>query len=210
MRKGAEREKASNRFQASARELHNLRSLTAIGMLVALRIALGFVATIRITEHIKIGFSIFPTSVLCMMFGPVVGGIAGGVADLVGFFLKPSGAFFPGYTLDCVVAGMIYGYSFYKREKITLIRVVLTLLCVTVFVNLCMTTTWISFQMSVKSIGAIFTDPAGAAHNFAMKFLALLPDRALKNFIMLPINSVLVHQLLNLVRKLRLERLIGE
>ncbi len=208
MKKGTEKEKGSNRFAASARELHNLRSLTMIGMLLALRIALGFVATIRITEHIKIGFSIFPTSILCMMFGPVAGGIAGGVADLVGFFLKPSGAFFPGYTLDCVVAGMIYGYSFYKREKITPLRVVLTLLCVTVFVNLCMTTTWISFQISVKSIGAIFADPVGTAHAFAAKFLALLPARALKNFIMLPINSVLVYLVLNLVRKLKPERLL--
>lgn len=208
MRKGAKRKKALNRFQASARELHNLRSLTAIGMLLALRIALSFVATIRITESIKIGFAIFPTSVLCMLFGPVVGGIAGGVADLIGFFLKPSGAFFPGYTLDSIVAGMIYGYSFYKREKITPIRVVLTLLCVTVFVNLCMTTTWISFQASVKSIGAIFTDPAETARNFGISFLGLLPARATKNFIMLPINSMLVYLLLNLVRKLKLERLI--
>ena len=106
------------------------------------------------------------------------------------------------------MAGIIYGYSFYKREKITPIRVVLTLLCVTVFVNLCMTTTWISFQASVKSIGAIFTDPAETARNFRISFLGLLPARATKNFIMLPINSMLVYLLLNLVRKLKLERLI--
>lgn len=207
MGKETRKRNGPGRFRQSADELHNLRSLTMIAMLLALRIALGFVATVRVTDSIKIGFSIFPTSVLCMMFGPVAGGIAGGIADLIGFFLKPSGAFFPGYTLDCVVAGIIYGCGFYKREKITLLRVVLTLLCVTVFVNLCMTTTWISFQMSVGSIGAIFADPAGTAHNFAMKFLALLPTRAAKNFTMLPINSGLVYLLLNLIRRQKLVRL---
>ncbi|MGN0506510.1 MAG: folate family ECF transporter S component [Lachnospiraceae bacterium] len=210
MNTGTEKElSVRERFRQSAGELHNLKSLTAIAMLLALRIALGFATTIRITDSIKIGFSIFPTTVLCMLFGPVAGAIAGGVADLVGFFIKPSGVFFPGYTLDCIVAGLIYGYSFYKREKITPLRVVLTLLSVTVIVNLCMTTTWISFQMSVGSFGAILADPAGAFHNFTAKFVALLlGGRLWKNLVMLPINSVLVYLLLNLVRKLNLKRIL--
>ena len=55
-----------------------------------------------------------------MMFGPVPGLIMGGAADLLGFVIKPTGPFFPGYTLDSMIAGFLYGMFFYKREKLTL------------------------------------------------------------------------------------------
>lgn len=194
--------KFGQRFLSSAKELKNLRSLVMIAMLLALRLALGYVTTIRITPNIKIGFTIFPTTVLCMMFGPVAGGIAGGVADLVGYLLKPNGIFFPGYTLDCVVAGLIYGASFYRRERISLVRVFLTLLTVTVVVNLGMTTTWIAVQTALPGLLSLFTDPQVAFHDFGVKFLAILPARALKNFIMLPINTCLVYLVLQSVRRL--------
>ena len=189
------------RFRSSAKELYNVRSLVMIALLLGLRIALGYVTTLRITDNIKIGYAIFPNTALGMLFGPVVGGIAGGIADFLGFILRPSGAFFPGYTLDSIVAGMIYGYSFYKREKITPLRVFCTLLCVTVVVNLCMTTTWISIQATVKSFSAFFENPSGAFQDYFTKFMVLLPPRALKNFIMLPINSVGVYFVLQAVRR---------
>ena len=69
-----------------------------MAMLLALRLALGYVTNIQLTESIKIGFTIFPTTIACMMFGPVPGLVMGGAADLIGFFLKPTGPFFPGYT----------------------------------------------------------------------------------------------------------------
>lgn len=193
--------KTKDRFRESGRELKQVQSLVTVALLLALRLALGYVTTIQISDHIKIGYTIFPTTILCMMFGPVAGGIAGGVADLLGFFLRPSGAFFPGYTLDSIVAGMIYGISFYKREKITPVRVFLTLLSVTVIVNLCMTTTWISVQYAMRSVPDIFSNPAAAAQDFFVKFLAILPARAIKNFIMLPINTVGVYFILLAVRK---------
>lgn len=189
------------RFRQSGNEVKNLHSLVAIALLLALRIALGYVTTIQISDSIKIGYTIFPTTILSMMFGPVAGGIAGGVADLLGYFLKPSGAFFPGYTLDSIVAGMIYGISFYKREKITPVRVALTLLSVTVIVNLCMTTTWISIQYAMKSVPDILSNPAAAFQDFSIKFLAILPTRIIKNLIMLPINTIGVYFILQAVRK---------
>ena len=189
------------RFRSSAQELHNVHSLTMIALLIGLRLALGYVTALRITDHIKIVYGIFPATALGMLFGPVVGGIGGGIADVVSFILRPSGAFFPGYTLDSIVAGMIYGYSFYKRDKITIVRVLVTLFCVTVFVNLGMTTTWLSIQATVKNFSIFFTSPETAFADYITKFLALLPARALKNFIMWPVNSIGVYFVLKAVKR---------
>ncbi|MCH5272418.1 MAG: folate family ECF transporter S component [Lachnospiraceae bacterium] len=194
------------RLKESAKEFSSLKSLVAMAMLLALRLALGFVTTIQVTENLKIGFTIFPTTLACMMFGPIPGAVMGGAADLLGFVLKPTGAFFPGYTLDSMVAGFIYGYSFYKREKITPVRVALTLAAVTVLVNLCMTTSWISIQYGVKDFSLFFSNSAAAWQSFFKKFQAIFAGRAIKNACLYPVNVVGVYLLLTAVRRVPLLR----
>ena len=194
------------RIKESAKEFGKTKSLVAMAMLLALRLALGYVTNIQLTEDIKIGFTIFPTTVACMMFGSIPGLVMGGAADLIGFFLKPTGPFFPGYTLDSMVAGFIYGCFFYRREKITLLRVMAALATVTVVVNLCMTTSWISIQYGVKDIGMFFSDSEAAWKSFRLKFAASFSGRFLKNAIMYPINVLGVSVILFAVRKIPMLR----
>lgn len=190
------------RLKQSAKEFGSIKSLVAMAMLLALRLALGYATTIQVTENIKIGFTIFPTTIACMMFGPIPGLAIGGAADLIGFFLKPTGPFFPGYTLDSMVAGFIYGCFFYRREKITLWRVMAALATVTVVVNLCMTTSWISIQSGVRDFSLFFSDSAAAWKSFGTKFAAIFLNRFIKNAIMYPINVTGVFILMTVVRKI--------
>lgn len=190
------------RMKKSAKEFGNTKSLVAMAMLLALRLALGYVTNIQLTESIKIGFTIFPTTIACMMFGPIPGLAMGGAADLIGFVLKPTGPFFPGYTLDSMVAGFIYGCFFYRREKLTIWRVMAALATVTVVVNLCMTTGWISIQYGVKDFGLFFRDSAAAWESFRLKFAAIFGGRFVKNAIMYPINVFGVYFFLTAVREI--------
>jgi len=194
------------RVKESAKEFGKTKSLVAMAMLLALRLALGYVTNIQITESIKIGFTIFPTTIACMMFGPMPGMVMGGAADLIGFFLKPTGPFFPGYTLDSMVAGFIYGCFFYRREKITPLRVMAALATVTVVVNLCMTTSWISIQYGVKDFGMFFRDTGAAWESFRLKFALIFGDRFIKNAIMYPINVIGVYFFLTAVREIPILR----
>lgn len=190
------------RLKESAKEFENLKSLVAMAMLLALRLALGFATTVQITENLKIGFTIFPTTVACMLFGPVAGAFMGGAADLLGFMMKQTGgSFFPGYTLDSMVAGFIYGYSFYKREKIGVVRVALTIAAVTVLVNLCMTTSWLCIQYGVKDFRLFFSSSAEAWQSFSKKFQAIIKGRAIKNACLYPVNTAGVYLLLTAVRR---------
>lgn len=194
------------RLKESAKEFGSLKSLAAMAMLMALRLALGFATTVQVTENLKIGFTIFPTTLACMLFGPIPGAVMGGAADLLGFVLKPTGPFFPGYTLDSIVAGFIYGYSFYKREKMTLLRVALTLAAVTVLVNLCMTTSWVCIQYGVKDFSLFFRDGAAAWQSFLKKFQAIFAGRAIKNVCLYPVNVAGVYLMLTAVRRVPLLR----
>lgn len=67
---------------------------------------------------LRVGFGSIPLIMAGMMFGPVVGGITGVVADLVGYMINPmGGTFFPGFTLTAALYGIIAGILF-KNFKI--------------------------------------------------------------------------------------------
>ena len=51
-------------------------------------------------------FSKFPA----LLFGPIYGGIAGGITDVIGYLLKPEGPFIPYLTLTAILGGAITGY----------------------------------------------------------------------------------------------------
>lgn len=189
-------------FKSSAEEFGSLKALVAMAMLLALRIALSFATTIQVTENLKIGFTIFPTAVACMMFGPVPGMFMGAAADILGLMLKPTGAYFPGYTLDAMVAGMIYGIGFYKKEKISVLRVAVILAIVTLVVNMLMTTTWISIQYGVGDFGLFFRDRSAAWAGFKTKFSAIFRIRFIKNACLYPVNVAGVYALMTAVRRI--------
>ncbi|GAB6108571.1 folate family ECF transporter S component [Fusibacter bizertensis] len=67
---------------------------------------------------LRVGFGSIPLIMSGMMFGPVIGGITGIVADLVGYMINPmGGTFFPGFTLSAALYGVIAGILF-KNIKI--------------------------------------------------------------------------------------------
>ena len=94
--------------------LSNIRVLTSAGILSAIAIVLGFFK-IPVTQLIEIRFAVLPVTIAAYLFGPVVGGAVGLVSDIGGYILRPTGPFFPGFTLTSIVTGVIFGLMLYKR-----------------------------------------------------------------------------------------------
>ena len=179
--------KMTSLFTGSYQELRHIRTITTTAMFGALSVILGYF-TIQIGDYIKIGFSTIVNQFVCSLFGPVVGAVFGGTMDIVKFLIKPTGAFFPGFTLVAIVAGLIYGCFYYKRP-ITLWRVLIAELTVCVVCNMLMSTWFLSML-------------------YGKGFLALLPMRALKNMIMWPINSVLFFTVRKMLENAGVVRLV--
>ena len=159
---------------SSALEFKKLRVLCALAVMGALAVALEGVASIRITPNIKIGFSGYPNQVVDLLFGPVTGGLFGGLMDVLKFFIIPSGyPFHPGYTLDAALAAFIYG-CFYYRRPVRLWRILAAKGIVALVVNIGLATYW-------------------QTATFGQGFWALLPARALKNVVMWPIESAIFY-----------------
>ena len=112
-------------FVDSWHELRKTKVMAVAAMLIAIGVILGFFS-VQLTEFIRIGFSGIPNELASMLFGPVVGGIMGGIGDILKF-LGP----------------VIYGIFFYHRP-IQLGRVVAAKITVALLVNLLLGTWWLT------------------------------------------------------------------
>ncbi len=120
------------------------KQLTVTGLLIALNLVLNQF-TISFGTLLEIGFAFLPIAMLAYLYGPLNAGLAASIGDIIGFFLRPNGMFFPGFTLNALVMGVIYGFLLHNK-KITLPRVAVAVLLVTVIVNLIMTPIWLNIM----------------------------------------------------------------
>jgi len=119
----------------------NTRSIAIVGLLMAMSIALGRVGIT--TPVVRITFAFLPTALIGMLFGPLVGGAAATLVDVLTFLLVGgAGSFFPGFTLSALLTGMIYGFFLHKRQ-VTKTRVLMAELIIAIFINLTLNTLWI-------------------------------------------------------------------
>lgn len=165
--------KAITCCKASLKELFVTRNVVFCGLMAALAIVLGMVATISIGQYIRIGFSGLPNRLVDFLFGPVAGCLFGGALDILKYFLNPTGPFFFGFTLNAMLSGLIYGGILY-RKPLGWKRVVVSELLVKLFVNCILGTFWLSML-------------------YGNAFVILFPARLLKNVIMLPIDCVVLY-----------------
>lgn len=169
-------------YLSSVRELASPKNLALCGVMGALSMVLGIVASIQIGPYIKIGFSGLPNRIVECLFGPVIGCIFGGTMDILKFIAKPDGPFFFGFTFDAMLAGVLYGSILYKKP-VTIPRVFVAELAAKVIVNCGFNTLWISVL-------------------YGKGFLAILPMRLLKNAIMLPIDTIITFAMLTLATQI--------
>ena len=109
----------AQKFSKSAQMLKNPQSLAVCGMLLALRIVIGYFSnlTLAISPDIKIGFSFLPVAIAGILCGPVASGIIGALGDLFCFLLAPMGAYFPGWTINGLLVGLLYGIFLFESKK---------------------------------------------------------------------------------------------
>lgn len=158
-------------FKESAKELQNVRCITLIAMFGAIATVLSSLR-ISIGDLIKISLVFLPNNIVYYLFGPVVGALYAGTMDILTYFIKPEGGFFPGFTLSSIVTGLIYGVILYKKP-IKFSRIFISNLIQILVVSIVMNNLWLSMMNG---------NP----------FLVNLAARALKSVIMIPVQSIIM------------------
>jgi ECF transporter S component (folate family) len=175
--------KLTHSVRSAINELKSVQTITLVGMLIAVGIALSFF-NLMISNVLQISFSFVPLAVGGMLFGPVIGGIMGVINDILGYLVRPNGPFFPGFTLNALISGIFYGVFLYKKP-VTLIRIVIVSTLNTVLLNLLLTSLWLNMM-------------------YGQAYLVLLVGRMTVKLLTLPINIALLYFVLKLVERIRI------
>ncbi|MCD8037355.1 MAG: folate family ECF transporter S component [Clostridiales bacterium] len=161
-------------------KLSSPNTLTGAAMLVALYTILSFF-TLKLSTTWEIGFAYLALAVCGMLYGPVAAGIAGALGDTLGFIVSPNGGFFIGFTLSAFIMGFLYGIVLYKRP-VTLKRVIVATLIVTLVCNLTLTPLWLKMMYGTNLIAA---------------------PRIIRNVVLYPVHTALLYSVLKGVSSFR-------
>lgn len=121
--------------------------MTAV--LTALSIVITRLLSVQITPELRIGFGPLPLILVGILYGPLLGGLSGLAADIVGIMITLLGAFHPGFSLSAILTGLIPGVVskvFYKdRTKSNLNKtIIISVVLVYGFVHLILNSFWVS------------------------------------------------------------------
>ena len=153
------------KFSLKGADIKDVRTLTGSALLIALAVIIDFFRLV-ISNVLEISFEFVAYAVAGILYGPIIGGMVGGISDIIQYIVRPSGAFFPGFTLNAILSGFIFGLFLYNK-KITVKRVALAVLVEGIIITLILTPIWLSIMYGAK----IFALPR------IIKFIAMFPLR---------------------------------
>lgn len=165
------------------------KSAFLIALSVVLTRYMSILIPIAGAQGIRVGFGSIPINLSGILFGPVIGGLTGLGADVLGVLISPQGTFHPGFMLSSVLTGVIPGLVFLAARKrnpgefrIKVASVFIGQLLVAIVVSLLLNTFWLS-QL------------------FGNAFIVLLPPRALNAAVNVPIQTFIIYNLADKLRR---------
>ena len=153
-------------------DFHNLRVMVFAALMVAACVALSYLESMPVVNNIKITWGFLARALCALVGGPVMGIVFGAVEDTVSFMLHPTGAYNPFYMFTTVLGVVTYALCLY-RCKVTVWRIFLAKL--------------------LTNIQNVFLGGLGTYLFYSSKgYWAIVTASAVKNLIMLPIQTVLL------------------
>lgn len=152
-------------WKKACAQVKDIRILCLCSVFTALQVITAS-TFIPVSENLRIYFSFFFTALFSCIGGPVMSLICGFAADIINFILFPTGAFFFGYTLSAMLGALIFAL-FLWDTKITVVKLALSRVFITVFVNILLGSVWTTMMFSKGFIYYVIKS--------AVKNLALLP-----------------------------------
>ena len=157
--------------------------LVMAAFLTALSIVLTRFFSVMLPE-VRIGIGKVPIVMSGLLFGPMLGGISGAAADLVGMLLFPTGAYHPGFTISSMLDGLIPGiFALYfnrhlkKGVRFNFSRILVVQIVLTILNSIILNTLWLTQYLGKG-------------------FIVLLPARVLNAVISLPIQTIIIYYLI--------------
>lgn len=173
----------------------NTRILTSAGLLIAMSVLLTRFASFMVAGNaIRVTFGTIPIYVAGILFGPFVGGLVGGISDVLGYPLNPfAAAFNPIIFVAFVLRGVIPPLVFRvlgNNNRALQIKIAAAILVTELICGAGLTTFGLTFILKLP-------------------FISLLPLRLLAIAIQLPVYVIVTYALTVALRSSRASQQVG-
>lgn len=168
----------------NARPRINLKLMVIVALLTAVQIVISRLFSISLW-NLKIGFGFVPVMLAGIFFGPLAGGLVGGLSDLIGALLFPIGPYFPGFTLTAALSGAMFGWVLHKRHSFA--RVCGVVLFNQLVLGLLVNSFWISVLYGSPYFGLLLSR--------LVQYAILVPVEVIVTWLLLRVLSPLKHQI---------------
>ena len=159
-------------WREASHELGKLRVNSFCALMIAAAVILSAFVRIPLAPNLDLTTSFVARALCAWVAGPVAGLLFGFTEDILGYLLHPRGPYFPGYTLNTMLAVFLYGLFFY-RQKVTVLRIFLVKLLVNYPINVGLGCLW-NWYLTGKA------------------YLVILGTSAVKNTIYLPFQVLMI------------------
>ena len=167
---------------------NSVNTMVKAAFLIGISIVLTRIGSIMILPTIRAGFGEVPLVISGYLFGPVIGGISGLVADLIGFIINPQGPYHPGFTLSSILWGVIPGITNIYFKKLGRKENLYSFIKVLITITICIV---------IISLGL---DTYFLSKLYGKGFIILLPGRALTALINIPLQSYIITLLMKYLK----------
>lgn len=168
-------------WRGAAASFGSVRMLAVCAMFIAMRIAIGALF-IPVGENLRVYFTYAVTALGASVYGPLMALAEGFVSDILGYFIAPSGGFFPGYTLSAMLGSVTYALFFYRQRQ-SFVRIFLCRMVINVVVNILIGSVW-------------------SAVLYGKGYVYYLGKSVVKNLLLLPAEAVVMYTVFRTVNPL--------
>lgn len=93
-----------------------IQTALLIGLALTVR-SLSVMVSFMGAPGMRVGFTYAFSRMPALLFGPFFGGLATGIVDVLGYLLRPEGAYIPFLTLTAILDGILVGFLFRGLKK---------------------------------------------------------------------------------------------
>ena len=159
-------------LKESVKELKSIYSIVMCATLIAIYIALDSISIFTLSTQ-KFSVAFIALGLLGYRFGIVPSSLAAFACDLVGYLIKPMGAYHPGFAISKILTCIIFALFLYKKE-VKLWRIIVSRALINILVNTLLNAYWLASLYSSKG------------------YLVILLEHFYKNMILLPFEIVVL------------------
>ncbi len=148
--------KKQNILKESLHSFKTAQGIALCAMFIAISCVLSFFK-FAVTTSVNVTLFFLPISIAAMLLGPLPAAAVGSAADILGCIIRPTGPYFPGFTLNALITGFIYGIFFYNKKP-RLWQIILSRIILMFLVDLVLTPIWLHILYSTPLVWAFWIE----------------------------------------------------